>query len=169
MSVGNLPSNEYLIQSRVLDTATASVEFDVTGLGSQFRHLQLVCAAFSDSWITIRMNGVTTDGAYTYHELRGNGSSITSSANAGGQTFLLAGLGQASTGPTALITDFLDVFSTNKNKTIRSLAGTTSGGNIVQLTSGAWLSTSAITSIQVRHFNANFQIGSRFSLYGVTA
>ena len=115
------------LETTVLGSATSSVTFSNLNstYGSTYKHLQLRVAAFSSSWIAIRMNGVTTDGAYTYHELRGNGSSVTSSANAGGQTFLLAGLGQSSTGPTALVTDFLDAFSTNKNKTIRSLSGTT--------------------------------------------
>ncbi len=157
------------LETNILTSNQSSVTFSNLNstYGSTYKHLQIRMAVFSSSWVAIRMNGVTTDGAYTYHELRGNGSSVSSSANAGGQTFLLAGLGQASTGPTAVITDVLDAFSTNKNKTIRSLAGTTSGGNIIQLTSGAWLNTSAITSIEIRHFNASFQTGSRFSLYGM--
>jgi hypothetical protein len=167
---GPTGTNVYeLLETNILGSSQSSITFSNlnTNYGSTYKHLQIRMAVFNESWAAIRMNGVTTNGAYTYHELRGNGSSVSSSANAGGQTLLLVGLGQSSTGPTAIITDLLDAFSTSKNKTIRSLHGTTSGGNVVGLTSGAWLSTNVLTSIEIRGFTANFQTGSRFSLYGM--
>ena len=69
----------------------------------------------------------------------------------------------------ATIIDILDYANTNKNKTIRSLNGFDSNGSgsIVGLNSGAWLNTSAITSIQLTCEVGDFIQYSRFSLYGI--
>jgi hypothetical protein len=68
--------------------------------------------------------------------------------------------------PAAFVCDILDPFETTKNKTIRSLAGYGSGGN-VNLYSGLWINTSALTSITILASSGNFASASRFSLYGI--
>lgn len=158
-----------LISTTVLGSTATSVTF--SGLGTSaanYKHLQVRGAVFTSSWIDIRFNG-DTGSNYSYHELRGNGSSVSSSANAGGQTFMLTALGQSASGVTAFVTDVLDHASTSKNKTIRTLGGTTAGGNVVGLTSGVWLNTAALTSLTVEAFGltTSFAAGSRFSLYGI--
>jgi hypothetical protein len=178
MSVGNLPSSEYLIQSYILDTATAVVEFDVTGLGSQFRHLQLIYSARSThngslEAIFLRFNGVQT-ASYSRHRMRGDGSGINSAANVSQTSILGVGVLAGATIGTNIfaagIIDILDPFSTNKNTTTRTLDGQVGASNWIGLESGAFYSTAAITSITLFSQNsANFVAGSRFSLYGVTA
>jgi hypothetical protein len=180
MSVGNLPSNEYLIQSRVLDTATASVEFDVTGLGSQFRHLQLIVVArgtLDSQILSMRLNGDTSS-VYANHGLTGEvqggtravrsfgSSSQTLISRVGHQAHSSAGAGIFA----ASIIDILDFASSNKTKTIRSLSGQVRPSDeSVALFSGLYNSTSPITSITIFRDGSNLAIGSRLSLYGVTA
>jgi hypothetical protein len=66
----------------------------------------------------------------------------------------------------AYITDILDFGSTTKNKTIKSLGGYASTGPYIMIRSGAYLSTSAVTSITITGAGG-FLAGSRFSLYGI--
>jgi hypothetical protein len=180
MSVGNLPSNEYLIQTRILDTTTASVEFDVTGLGSQFRHLQLVVVArgtLDSQILSMRLNG-DTGSVYANHGLTGEvqsstravrsfaSTSSTSISRVGHQAHSSAGAGIFA----ASIIDILDFASSNKTKTIRSLSGQVRPSDeSVALFSGLYNSTSPITSITIFREGSNLAIGSRLSLYGVTA
>jgi len=180
MSVGNLPSNEYLIQSRVLDTATASVEFDVTGLGSQFRHLQLIVVArgtLDSQILSMRLNG-DTGSVYANHGLTGEIQSNTRAVRSFGSSSstLISRVGhQAHSGAgagifAASIIDILDFASSNKTKTIRSLSGQVRPSDeSVALFSGLYNSTSPITSITIFREGSNLAIGSRLSLYGVTA
>ncbi len=68
------------------------------------------------------------------------------------------------------VTDILDYGSTSKNKTLRSLNGKeagTSAQGFVSFSSGAWLSTTPISSIKIFCNNGNFVQYSRFSLYGI--
>ena len=69
-----------------------------------------------------------------------------------------------------MIVDILDYENTNKNKTIRSLAGLDlngSGGRI-EFCSSLWMSSAAITSVKVDNFaGGNIAQYSSFALYGV--
>jgi hypothetical protein len=60
----------------------------------------------------------------------------------------------------------LDFSNTSKNKTIRALTGGIDTETDINLTSGAWYSTAAVTSITFA-LATNYNAGSRFSLYGV--
>ena len=65
--------------------------------------------------------------------------------------------------------DILDYTNTNKNKTIRAIAGfDANGSGTAGLWSSVYLDTSAITSIAVGTANSNFAAGSRLDLYGIT-
>jgi hypothetical protein len=171
-----------LLETTILTTNTASVTFSSLGSYSAYKHLQLRYTARVDVSSTsfevdlfARINGVTTAGSYRKHQLRGNGSSV-SSESASEDLLRFGGVpadGQTSTnqfGPG--IIDILDFNSTNKLKTIRWFGGqvifyaSSTLDGYVQLVSGALQSTNAITSIQL-FVNDNFVPGSRFSLYGI--
>jgi hypothetical protein len=174
----NVPSNEYLIQTVVLGSTTPTVTFDVTGLGAQFRHLKLVYSARTDrsgigttADLRVRFNG-DTGSNYNAHVLGGDGSSVTSSyyssstINYIGVWWIEGPLSTANSFGAGAV-DILDAFNTNKNKTIRSLAG---NSGRVAVTSGAWTNTAALTSIELApNTSGSFVQYSRFSLYGVTA
>jgi hypothetical protein len=67
----------------------------------------------------------------------------------------------------AAVVDILDPFSTTKNTTVRTLLGQTSSTNRVALSSGAFYSTAAITSVTLFPETESILAGSRFSLYGI--
>ena len=71
------------------------------------------------------------------------------------------------------IIDIVDYANTNKNKTVKCIGGldaniTPANNNIApDITSGLWMSTSAITSITINKAIVSFFAGSTFTLYGV--
>jgi hypothetical protein len=157
-----------LISTTVLGSDTPSVTFDVSSLGSTYKHLQVRAVVFANGGSAfIRYNGDSTSGNYRSHGLYGHGSTVTSEdyTFARDKGMIGGGMGLSTTIPHAHVVDILDPFSTTKNTTTRSLSGRALGG--VALDSFGYLSTSAITSVQVMTNAANYLTGSRFSLYGI--
>lgn len=119
------------------------------------------------------VNGDTTSANYTYHRVSGNGTSATA---AGGTNLPGAYPGSVTPENGALsnlfagyVIDILDYANTNKNKTIRSLAGSDANGSgVIWFGSMAWLSTSAVTSLSFNiESGANFTQYTQFALYGI--
>jgi hypothetical protein len=121
-------------------------------------------------FVKVTFNADTT--GYARHALYGNGSSVASY----GLTDIIstpdlpgnsAGSGQFG----AVVMDILDAFETTKNKTTRALGGASGSVNRIQLDSGLWIDTSAITSIKLESGNASegagLATGTRFSIYGL--
>jgi hypothetical protein len=88
MLAGILPSSEYLIDSRILETTAASVTFDnLSQYAGIYKHLQICFVAKStntdSNWWSImtEING-DTGSNYAFHRLVGDGSTVTSSAGA---------------------------------------------------------------------------------------
>jgi len=101
---------------------------------------------------------------YAYHQLKGNGSSVTSNANANQSRIVFE---QSSNGNwSADIIDILDPFETTKNTTVRILSGAQTTG-FISLVSGFWNNTAALTTILLQTEGFNLATGSRFSLYGL--
>jgi hypothetical protein len=166
-------SDYELITTTVLTGNTASVTFSNLGdYSSTYKHLQVRMIARSnaaqpdDGATGIQLNADTGNN-YASHLLTGSGSSVTSEAFTS-QAFMFSQFIPAAQATAnafgASIIDFLDSFSTTKNKTIRYL----NGGNRIRLGSGVSLSTSSITSIKIDVRAGNSYVaGSRFSLYGI--
>lgn len=127
----------------------------------------------------IRING-DTGSNYTKHYLYGNGTSATAagytSATNNGEGIFGGTMPGSAAGVANMfgvsIVDILDYTSTTKNKTARTFSGgeTNSGttNDIVWLTSGVWLSTSAVTSLVLYNQGSNnFASGTTFALYGI--
>lgn len=174
MSVGNVPSSEFLIQTALITSNTSQVVFDVTGLGTQFRHLRLVTVAKGTAGLdgyNVQFNG-DAGANYAAHVLFGNGSQVLGAA-ASSTTFFSIGLaapGSEANVFSASDCDILDPFSPNKNTTARVLVAARGLVDpFVQLRSGAWFNTTPLTSIRIYPNSGLFTDGSRFSLYGVTA
>ncbi len=178
MLAGAVPSNEYLIESRILDTAVSSVVFDnLAQYAGTYKHLQIVFSAkstfttYDNSSLYVYLNGDTGSG-YRGHYLFNSSTTVISGTDAG-----VAPLGVISSSRSdvpnrfgAGIIDILDAYSTTKNKTMRSLTGTIGTDSpYIMLLSGARFNTESISTIELRSNTNNLAIGSRFSLYGVTA
>lgn len=180
MSVGNLPSSEYLIETVVVGAAgAASVTFEnLSQYSGVYRHLQLVVVARGtlDSQImSMRINGDSGNN-YANHGLTGEVEGGTRAVRSFGSSsqnsiFRVAAQAHSSSASGAFsagIIEILDPFSTLKNKTIRSMSGQVrQTDESIALFSGLYLSTSAISSITLFRAGSNFVEHSRFSLYGV--
>jgi len=117
----------------------------------------------------LRFNGDTGNN-YASHWLVGNGSSASVGSSTSRASMYIDIIGANSSGAmwSADVIDILDYANTNKNKTIRALAGQDfNGSGTIWLASGLWINTSAINSITITGDFVNFTEHSQFSLYGV--
>jgi hypothetical protein len=169
MSAGVVPSSEYLIESRVLDTAVSSVTFsDLAQYAGIYKHLQIVMVSRVDQStardLLMTFNGVGGT-SYSGHRLLGNGSTVTSGARSSSSSMFIGFVDGDQF--TAGVIDILDAYG-NKNKTVRSFVGTYGFAREVMICSGLFVSTNTISSITLFPGVNNYVAGSRFSLYGVT-
>ena len=137
----------------------------------QIRGLFRTSNTSGTNWFTLIQFNSDTGANYSYHGLRGNGS-VASAYGSSSETYGLAiDSGDSATSTLGWgvgIVDIHDYASTTKNKTIRSFTGFDENGDgFVELVSGGWFSTSAITSIKLFFSPGTFSAGSVFSLYGI--
>jgi hypothetical protein len=126
------------------------------------------------SALRIRLN--SDSGAnYSYHSLIGDGSAVTASGTASSTEYLIsrgvvAG-GALATTLCAGVIDIHDYASTTRNKTMRGFTGddtnSASGFWGVNLSSGLWMSTSAVNAIELRIFSDSFTTSTTVALYGI--
>jgi len=160
---------------------SANVEF--TSIPATYTHLQIRGIArnshASNGGLNINMQfNSDTVSNYSHHYLgtyQGEGAAVWAGGTAN-ESFIVPflmptnslGANIFSTG----VIDILDYKDTNKYKTIRGLGGydmngAVSGYNYLNLNSGNWRSTSAITSIKLYGSTGNFMQYSQFALYGI--
>jgi hypothetical protein len=165
-----------LLESQVLGSATASVTFSsLSTYAATYQHLQIRATmrdAGSNASFGFRFNADSGTN-YARHELKGNGSSVSSSAGTSEDGGFLGNGATSSTTAnsfTGAVIDILDAFETTKFKTVRTLQGTTGSPTDIYLVSSLWRSTAAATSFQIySRFGTNLAANCRFSLYGIKA
>lgn len=169
------PSDEDILAEEVLTGTQASVTFSnlSASYGSTYQHLQVRATLRGDrspqtaDFAKITFNADTT--GYARHALYGNGSTVASY----GLTDVISTMDFPTAGGStnqfgAIVMDVLDAFETTKNTTIRLLGGSAGTPNVIMLTSGLWVDTSAVDSIKFESGNGNnFVAGSRFTLIGL--
>ena len=162
-----------LIESSILTSDTSSVTF--SSIPQDYKHLQIrfVVKLSSGSTGATTFNiELNSDSSSTYatHLLRGDGSTVTSSSSLSNPAVIITNL-VARDGETSIfgsgIIDLLDYTNTSKFTTLRILSGVnTSTNKNVNLSSGLYQSTNAITAVRLFPA-ADAKTGSRFSLYGI--
>lgn len=157
-------------------TSASQSTLSFTSIPSTFKHLQLRIharsnRAASDTSVRIRFNSDTASN-YNNHRLYGNGATASADGVANDTRVVLltvnaAGASTASYSP--YVVDIVDYASTTKFKTIRSIGGKDNNNSdgYIFLQSGAWRSTSAITTIELTDVISTFVDGSVISLYGI--
>jgi hypothetical protein len=155
----------------------ASVDF--LGIPTGYKHLQVHILGRTDrsanvsDGVLYRLNNDTSTSNYTNHYVGGDGSSTFAGAEngswAGAVALRIPGAGAASNVFGTIITDILDVGSTSKYKTLRSLGGQDlNGSGEIYFGSNAWLSTTAVTSlVVVPRTGTNFVQHTQIALYGI--
>jgi hypothetical protein len=140
-----------------------------SSIPSTYTHLQLRLMATTPAAgqhnFEIRINSDTGNN-YATHQIQGNGSSIVIGEQSSTNRFTFAGLMNPTVGfPFAAVVDFFDYANTNKNKTMRSLAGANNNAADTQarvgFSSGLWMNTNAITTISL--------VGGDYGQYTIAA
>ena len=154
-----------------------------SSIPSTFTHLQIrsilrnTAASAGALDLFMNFNGDTNTNYRAYKQIGGTGSGSGFSAASGTSTAAINKIANAAfldDGNTASvystwICDILDYRNTNKYKVTRSLNGQDiNGSGSIRFFSGLWMSTSAITSIDLTvEGGNNFKQYTQFALYGI--
>ena len=145
-----------------------------SSIPSTYKHLQIRYIARDTypatyDYTTVKFNGSTS--GYSWHFVQGNGSGVNASAGSSA-AFMKAGVVSYANDTAncfaAGVLDVLDYADTNKYKTMRLLNGVDlNGSGAVNLSSGSYQSTSAVTSITFASAGTAYAQNSVFALYGI--
>lgn len=169
------PSFDSIATVTVGSGGSGTVTF--SSIPSTYTHLQVRInaqsnrATYSLDDIKIKFNADT--GSHGVHVLHGEGTAAEGN-------YITNNIGERALGTSvvgnfgAYVVDILDYRNTNKYKTYRALAGTDSNGVVagyapmINLVSGLWQSTAAITDLIFTPVNGTlFTQYSSFALYGI--
>ena len=152
-----------------------AAEIEFTSIPASFAHLQVRMLLRSDtaavqSTSKIEING-DTGANYKGHELRGDGSTASATNTSGIRVHVTPAASAAANIFGACIIDIPDYANTSKNTTVRVLGShDRNGAGQVNLYSGLWINTSAVTSLKFTDEGAgNFVQYSTAALFGVKA
>lgn len=145
-----------------------------SSIPSTYAALQIRIIARDTGAATVRSITFTVNNDTAANYVRHSISADGATANSSGQTaqssigtLTITGASAASGISGVGIIDFQDYASTTRNKTIRYFSGyDANGSGTIKLSSGLWLSTSAINRIDLTATNA-FDTTSVISLYGI--
>lgn len=142
-----------------------------SSIPSTFKHLQIRFRVIpaSNTYLKVNFNGVSGT-SYATHSLIGDGASTAASGTASTSEFYAAGIFSylSTTYPNVGIIDILDYGSTTKNKTARIVGGfDANGSGEIDILSGLFNSTNAITSIAIACTTGNFATTTTIDLYGI--
>ena len=155
--------------SQLSPSAVSTVTF--SSIPATYKSLQVrynLVASNPTSGFGFTFNGDSSSANYVSHYLYGTGATVGSGGVASGTWGynVVNHGGLVTTYPNVGILDIIDYANTNKNKVTKTLSGgnnDTAGGTI-DMDSGIWLNTAAITSITMAP-NAGTFTGT-ISLYG---
>lgn len=168
----------------VVQTAYESIATTVVGaspaltvtfnsIPSTYKHLQIRAIALSNSDsvpVLLRFNS-DSGSNYSWHTLNGQGSVAGSGGGTSASSVILtlnANRGLNASYPWAYVVDILDYTDTNKYKTVRALHGADyNGSGEINLTSGNWRNTAAVSTITLSMASSGFNQYSSFALYGI--
>jgi hypothetical protein len=158
-------------------TVTASggeTTLSFTSIPQTYQHLQIRCLAQRSAAQSGIVNFNSDTGSnYAYHSLEGLGSSVSADGTASDTRILIRrfwrGNSTANSFGVAML-DIHDYANTAKYKTLRVFNGNDNNDSSgsVNLQSGLWMSTSAITQIDIGS-TGSISAGSTFALYGIKA
>ena len=170
-------TNSYESIATVLVGSGGSSTITFSSIPSTFKHLQLRSIARDGgvnndtSSLKVTLNSDTSS-AYTRHFVLGTGATTSAGSNLTTGHFFNGQIAQGGSGASmfaATVLDILDYTNTNKNTTVRGLAGgDLNGTGIMLFASSLWVNTAAVTSISIVSSTAtNFAQNSHFALYGI--
>lgn len=143
-----------------------------SSIPSTYKHLQIRYSVSNSAgayFPTLRFNSDSGSNYFTYHLLNGDQGGAQASAGATGTYNWTSRTTNTANVFGAAVVDILDYQNTNKYKTTRSLGGyNANGGGQVDYMSGLWMSTSAISQIEMTFsLGGNYKEYSKIALYGI--
>lgn len=184
MLAGNPAFSPNVFESITTLTASSGTvaSFDFTSIPSTYKHLQLrgiVRATDGNDMPWVRINNSSTSSDYMWHNLVGNGQSLSAGNGVGqGDTYFrfrpMANTNSPANSYAGFVMDILDYANTSKIKAIKIrgghthnlLHGTQSNPAFIGISSGAYFQTSAINRITFIT-SANYAQYSSIALYGI--
>lgn len=166
-------SFDSIATSTIGSGGATSVTF--SSIPSTYKHLQIRWTAATNDGnynaLIIRHNS-DTGGNYAWHVFSGNSSAATRESAASDTNIRLVGTaGSAQSNIfNGAVMEIADYANTSKYKTSRILSGTDANGSgYAILSSGLWMSTSAITSVTIAPITGGGLLiqNSKFALYGI--
>lgn len=163
------PASSYqLISTQTLTSSSSSVTF--SSIPSTYKHLQIRTVTKSTANNTqtlVRLNG--SSGSYATHRIYRSNTTVASS-NSSSDNYIRPNT-QASSSTTnsfcATIFDVFDYASSTKNTVLKYFGGGAYVNFQLELGSGLLVNTSVLDSITFYDGGGSFEVGSRFSLYGI--
>jgi len=153
------------LATTTLASSSATVTF--SSISGSYRDLRLVITGSTSNNSDIQMRFNSDSGAnYSFVYMGGNGSSAASGSNTGQPGVVLDAYFWRSTDQSMIVADIMDYTATDKHKTVLSRNNVTAGGT--DAFANRWANTAAITSITLVS-TWNWNVGSTFSLFGVSA
>lgn len=141
----------------------------ITNIPNTYTHLQIrgIARTGSDQAVLVTFNGSSS--TYKNHYLEGTGTSVIAGAETNSGIALYGVSVSTANTFSGFVWDVLDYANTNKNKVLRALNGFDKNGTgYIDLDSGLWVDTSAITSITITPTGGTtFQQYTQFALYGI--
>lgn len=171
--VGAGPSGDFQSIATTVVDATADLTVTFSSIPSTYKHLQIRAIALSNSdSVPVLMRFNSDSGSnYSWHTLNGQGGAAASGAGASASSVILtlnANRGLNASNPWAYVIDILDYTDTNKYTTVRALHGADyNGSGEINLTSGNWRNTAAVSTITLSMASSGFNQYSHFALYGI--
>jgi hypothetical protein len=164
-------------ESIATSTANGAGYLSFTDIPQTYTNLQLRymtrnnASAGTTDQILMWFNGNQTAANYRTHYLWGNGTAAETSTYTG-LGYVRVGMCPASGANAAIwgvgIVDILDYTNTSKNKTVKNFWGhDQNGSGTIAQTSGLWVNTAAITSINVAVSGYYEASGATWGLYGI--
>jgi hypothetical protein len=163
-------------------SAGGSSSVILSGIPSDYAHLQVRVFAQTNRTVygrdSLHLRANSDSGSsYSYHYLIGDGATTGSGGSTSQDKIRTPEIGTTTAGSNifgAFIVDILDYSSTSKNKTVRMIGGGDHNGTVaglgaqIEVSSGAWYSTSAITSLTFTPaIGSSITQYSSFALYGI--
>jgi hypothetical protein len=145
-----------------------------SSIPATYEHLQIrILGRSTSTGTTIAITANSDTGSnYARHYVYGDSSTAVAGGNASqsnmGIAYVISSTSLSNTYAVNIV-DVLDYRNTNKYKTFRVLTGVEvngSGDSYVQLSSGLWQSTSAITALTFT-CSTNYTTDTSFALYGI--
>jgi hypothetical protein len=148
--------------------STGTITF--SSIPSTYTHLEVrasFLASSANEDLLVRLNSDTASN-YSFHELRGNGTSATAGGSASTAFMYAAANAGDTTYPQSFVLSVTEYKNTNINKTIRVLSGQDrNGSGGVSFFSGNWRNTAAVNSITLYMPSGVINTNSKFALYGI--